>query len=94
MSDHTNPTLTAREMVRSHAYPALAALGCLSLMGISVLLIPQAVRHHRYNSCIDRQVQMRVEIYPKGRTEPGLFNYLKAVEHCQGYPVEASSGGS
>ena len=94
MSDHTNPALTAQEMMRLHAYLALAALGCLSLMGITVLLIPQAVRHHRYNRRIDRQVQMRVEIYPKGRTEPGLFNYLKAVEHCQGYPVEASSGGS
>ena len=75
MSDHTNPALTAQEMMRLHAYPALAALGCLSLMGITVLLIPQAVRHHRYNRCIDRQVQMRVEIYPKGRTEPGPVSY-------------------
>lgn len=94
MSEHTNRTLTAREMVRLHAFPVLAALGCLSLMGITVLLIPQAVRHHRYNRCIDRQAQMRVEIYPQGKTEPGLFNYLKAVEHCQGYPVEASRRGS
>ena len=44
MVDHSQQKLTAREMVRAHAYPVLAAVSTLS---IAVLLIPQAVKSHR-----------------------------------------------
>ena len=38
MVDHNQQKLTAREMVRAHTYPALAAVSSLS---ITILLIPQ-----------------------------------------------------
>ena len=56
MSDHTEQRLTAREMVRVHAYPVLAFSSSISLLSIAILLIPQAVKTHRYNRCVDAQV--------------------------------------
>lgn len=85
MSDHTEQRLTAREMVRAHAYPVLAFISSISLLSSAILLIPQAVKTHRYNRCVDAQVALRVAINPKGLTTPGTMNYLKAVEHCEGF---------
>ena len=85
MVDHSQQQLTAREMVRAHAYPVLAGVSSLSLLCITVLLIPQAVKTHRYNRCIDAQITMRASINPKGEKAPGKMNYLKAVEHCEGF---------
>ena len=85
MVDHSQQKLTAREMVQAHAYAVLAAVGSLSLVGIAVLLIPQAVKSHRYNRCIDAQIAMRASINPNGGKAPGKMNYLKAVEHCEGF---------
>ena len=85
MVDHNHQKLTAREMVRAHAYPVLAAVSSLSLLSITVLLIPQAVKTHRYNRCIDAQINLRASINPKGGTAAGKMNYLKAVEHCEGF---------
>ena len=62
MVDHSQQKLTTREMVRAHAYPVLAAVSSLSLLSITVLLIPQAVKTHRYNRCIDAQIAMRASI--------------------------------
>ena len=84
MADHSDQTLSAREMVRAHTYPLLAAISTISMLAITVLLIPQAVKTHRYNRCIDQQIQMRVAVNPQGGTTPGQLNYLKAVEHCEG----------
>ena len=84
MVDHNHQKLTAREMLRAHAYPVLAAVSSLSLLSTAVLLIPQAVKSHRYNRCIDAQIAMRSSINPKGGTAPGRMNHLKAVEHCEG----------
>ena len=85
MANHSQQQLTAREMVRAHAYPMLAAVSSLSLLSITVLLIPQAVKNHRYNRCIDAQIALRASINPKGGTAPGRMNHLKAVEHCEGF---------
>ncbi|WP_392348048.1 hypothetical protein [Parasynechococcus sp.] len=85
MVDHSQQKLTAREMVRAHAYPVLGVVSSLSLLSIAVLLIPQAVKTHRYNSCIDAQIAMQANINPKRSTAPGKKNYLKAVEHCEGF---------
>ena len=71
-------------MVRAHAYPVLAAISSFSLLAISVLLIPQAVKTHRYNRCVDAQIQMRDAINEQGQSSPGKLNYLKAIEHCEG----------
>ena len=49
MVDHSQQKLTAREMVRAHAYPVLAAISSLGLLSIAILLFPQAVTTHRYN---------------------------------------------
>ena len=84
MSDHTDPRLTVREMVRAHSYLVLASISSISLLSIAILSIPQAVKTHRYNRCVDAQVALRVAINPKGLTTPGKMNYLKAVEHCEG----------
>ena len=85
MVDHSQQLPTAREMVRAHAYPVLATISSLSLLSMTVLLIPQAVKTHRYNRCIDAQITMRASIHPKRGTAPGKMNYLKAVEHCEGF---------
>ena len=85
MVDHSQQKLTTREMVRAHAYPVLAAVSSLSLLSITVLLIPQAVKSHHYNRCIDAQIAMRASINPKGDTTPGKMIYYKAVEHCEGF---------
>ena len=85
MVDHSQRKLTARQMVRAHAYPVLATVSSLSLLSIAILLIPQAVKTHRYNRCINAQIAMRASINPKGDTSPGKMNYLKAVEHCEGF---------
>ena len=85
MVDHSQQKLTAREMVRAHAYPVMAAISSLSLLNIAILLFPQAVRTHRYNLCVDAQTAMRANINPKGGKAPGKMNYLKAVEHCEGF---------
>ena len=84
MNDHNPKTTTARDMIRAHTYPLLAALSCLSLVAIGILLVPQAVRTHRYNRCVDAQIQMRSAINPQGESSPGKLNYLKAIEHCEG----------
>lgn len=83
MSDHSGQTLSAREMVRAHAYPVLALVGTISLVAIAVLQIPTAVKDHRYNRCIDHQVKLRSTVL-KDQDGPGRLVYLKAVEHCEG----------
>jgi hypothetical protein len=84
MGDHNSQQLTAREMVRAHAYPVLAAISSLSLVCIAVLQIPSAVKHHRYNLCIDEQVSLRHARTLAGQDGPGKLIYLKAVQHCEG----------
>ena len=71
-------------MIRAHALPALAALSSLSLLAIAIFLIPQAVKTHRYNRCVDVQVNLRSAVNPQGETLPGKLNYLKAIQHCEG----------
>ena len=83
--DHSQQKLTARQLVRAHAYPVLATVSSLSLLSIAVLLIPQAVKTHRYNTCIDAQIAMRASINPKGDTAPGKMNHCKAIENCKGF---------
>ena len=84
MNDHNQKTTTARDMIRAHAYPLLAAFSSLSLVAIGILLVPQAVKTHRYNRCVDVQIQMREAINAQGQRSPGKLNYLKAIEHCEG----------
>ena len=59
MTDHSNQSLSKLEIVRVHAYPLLATVSSLSLIGIVLLLLPQPIRHHRFNRCVDAQIQMR-----------------------------------
>ena len=84
MTDHNNQSLSSREMVRAHAYPVLATVSSLSLVTIAMLLIPQAVRHHRFNRCVDAQITMRDAINPGSQQGPGRMNQLKAFQHCEG----------
>ncbi|MEC8440975.1 MAG: hypothetical protein VXZ59_01525 [Cyanobacteriota bacterium] len=53
----------------------------MSLFVIALLLIPQAVRHHRFNRCVDAQIQMRDAIYPDSQQGPGKINKLKTFHH-------------
>ena len=84
MTDHNSQKLSARQMVRAHAYPLLAAISSLSLVAIALLQVPSAVQSHRYNRCIDVQIQLRRAENLKGQDGPGRLIYLKAVEHCEG----------
>jgi len=84
MSDRSGQALTAREMVRAHAYPVLAAIASLSLLALALLQIPGAVRDHRYNLCIDEQVRLRQTNQMLSQDGPGKMIYLKAVQHCEG----------
>ena len=72
MADHSDQQLSAREMVRAHTYPLLAAISTISLLAITVLLIPQAVKTHRYNRCIDAQVP--------GCREPARRHLTREIE--------------
>ncbi|EDY37204.1 conserved hypothetical protein [Cyanobium sp. PCC 7001] len=84
MADHEGQQLSPRAMVRAHAYPVLAAIASLSLVAIAVLQIPSAVRDHRYNRCVDAQIQLRRAANLTGQEGPGKLLYLRAVEHCEG----------
>ena len=84
MSDHSGQQLSAREMVRAHAYPVLAAIGVLSLMAIVVLQIPGAIKAHRYNQCVDAQIDLRRTGNLVGQDGPGRLIFLQAVQHCEG----------
>ena len=84
MSSHSDQRLSAREMVRAHAYPVLAAISSVSLVAIALLQIPQAVKTHRYNRCVDAQIQLRQSSGLQGQDGPGKLIYLKAVQHCEG----------
>ena len=82
MDTRTQPS-TARVNIQTGVYSLLAALS-FSLISIAILLIPQAVKTHRYNRCVNVQIDMRAAINPQGQRSPGKMNYLKAVEHCEG----------
>ena len=84
MTDHSNQSFSRREMVRAHAYPVLATVSSLSLIGIVLLLLPQAIRHHRFNRCVAAQIQMRDAINHGSQQGPGRINELKAFQHCEG----------
>jgi len=84
MSDHSAAKLTAREMVRAHAYPLLAAISTLSLVAIALLQIPGAVKAHRYNQCIDAQVKRQRASNLVGQEGPGKLIDRKVVQHCEG----------
>lgn len=71
-------------MVRAHAYPLLAAISSLSLVAISLLLVPGAVRDHRFNRCVDAQIQLRRGAGMQSQEGPGKLIELEALAHCQG----------
>jgi hypothetical protein len=52
MSDHSSQQLTAREMVRAHAYPVLAAVSTVALVVIAVSLVPIARQADHMNRCL------------------------------------------
>ena len=52
MSDHSNQQLTAREMVRAHTYPVLAAVSTVALVVIAVSLVPIARQADHMNRCL------------------------------------------
>ena len=52
MSDHSSQQLTAREMVRAHAYPVLAAVSTVALVVIAASLVPIARQADHMNRCL------------------------------------------
>ena len=68
---------------KAHIPGLLALISSISLLSIAILLIPQAVKTHRYNRCVDAQVSMRVAINPKGLTTPCKIDSFKVVELCK-----------
>ncbi len=51
MGDHNSQQLTAREMVRAHAYPVLAAVSTVALVVIAASLVPIAKQADHLNRC-------------------------------------------
>jgi hypothetical protein len=83
-NDHNGEKLSQREMVRAHAYPVLAALSTISLIVLTALQIPSAIRNSRYNACVDEQINLRRTPNLKTQEAPGKIVYLRAVGHCNG----------
>jgi len=52
MSDHSDQQLSAREMVRAHAYPILAAVSTVSLVVIAASLVPIGRQADDFNRCL------------------------------------------
>jgi len=52
MGDHSNQQLSAREMVRAHAYPILAAVSTVALVVIAACLVPIARQADHFNRCL------------------------------------------
>ncbi len=52
MNDHGSQQLTAREMVRAHAYPIFAAVSTVALVVIAVSLVPIARQADHMNRCL------------------------------------------
>jgi hypothetical protein len=52
MNDHSSQQLTAREMVRAHAYPVLAAVSTVALVVIAASLVPIARQVDHMNRCL------------------------------------------
>lgn len=52
MRDHSSQQLTAREMVRAHAYPVFAAVSTLALVVIAACLVPIARQADHLNRCL------------------------------------------
>ena len=71
-------------MVRAHAYPVLATLSTLSLIGITVLLVPQSVRHHRFNRCVEQQLRMNSTGEAGVPKDVHPFTNAKVVSACSG----------
>ena len=82
--EHNGEKLSQREMMRAHAYPVLAALSTISLILLTALQIPSAIRNSRYNACVDEQINLRRTPNLKTQEAPGKIVYLMAVGHCNG----------
>jgi hypothetical protein len=52
MNDHSSQKLSAREMVRAHAYPVLAAVSTVALVVIAACLVPIARQADHMNRCV------------------------------------------
>ncbi len=52
MRDHSNQQHTARELVRAHAYPVLAAVSTVALVVIAASLVPIARQADQMNRCL------------------------------------------
>jgi hypothetical protein len=52
MPDHNSQQLTARQMVRAHAYPMLAAVSTVALVVIAASLVPIARQADHMNRCL------------------------------------------
>jgi hypothetical protein len=52
MDDHKSQQVSAREMVRAHAYPVLAAVSTVALAVIAASLVPIARQADHMNQCL------------------------------------------
>ncbi|CAK6697976.1 hypothetical protein [Synechococcus sp. CBW1107] len=83
MTDHTSQKLTPREMVRAHAYPVLAAVSTLALIGIATglhgiasALVPIAKQAGYQNLCIEEAIKAFGDRRPE-------MKHLIGVTECQ-----------
>lgn len=79
MTDHTSQKLTPREMVRAHAYPVLAAVSTVALIGIATglhrianALQPLGKQAEYQNRCIEEVMRLYGDRRPDSRHEIGV----------------------
>jgi hypothetical protein len=87
MTDHASQKPTPREMVRAHAYPALAAVSTLALIGIATglhgiasALVPIAKQAEYQNRCVEEMAA----VFPA--TGNQKMKHFVAVASCAGRP--------
>ena len=83
MTDHSNQSLSRREMVRTHAYPLLATVSSLSLIGIVLLLLPQTISLYTRNFSAQSAYQTDADIYLEDK-DGVAWDELTVKLHLQG----------
>ncbi|WP_231906013.1 Ets-domain-containing protein [Prochlorococcus sp. MIT 1306] len=73
--------VTPREMVRSHAFPVLAALSTISLIVIAWSLIPISRQAARWNGCFEESLRWQRRDFS---TESKTISKLWATRYCNG----------
>ena len=83
MPDHAEQKLSAREMVRAHAYPVLAAISSISLVVMAVSLLPLARQSSQWAECFEHNVSFNSKRFADAGMSPSEARAW-ATRFCNG----------